>query len=194
LALEGEGRKHGDIQSILEGCEMRVRAILLALIACSCSESHQPEQRYGAEAVPEAAPSLRDIRGSFLGMIGNDPWANWPTGLLEDPQGQARSCFHVTEAMRQSAINMLEAQPAVRLDEAQHARLVGTVRPPGGGAPYLLRAFSSANSLTRLKWSGDAVVVHTDAAGGLFEVRRNPCVAILNRMPSEVFTVAAYDL
>ena len=89
---------------------------------------------------------------------------------------------------------MLEAASALKLDDGQYRRLVDTNRPPGGGAPYLLRGFSAANSTTRVKWSGDAVVVHVDAPDGLHDVRRHPCVSILVRAPTEVFTVTAYDL
>jgi len=168
--------------------------IALVLVGSACAESSPADPDNAAGPMRDAAASPEELRIEFLGMIGNDPWANWPAGLSEDPNDQGRSCFRVTEGMRQTAIDMLETQPAIRLDEVQYKRLVGAVRPPGGGASYLLRGFSSANSLSRSKWSGDAVVVHTDAPEGLSEVRRHPCVAILNRLPSEVFTVSAYDL
>ena len=173
---------------------MKLMVIALALLGCACSQSPQPEPDNAASPAPEAAASPADVRAEFLGKIGDDPWANWPVALTEDQNDQGRSCVRVTEAMRQRAIDLLASQPAIKVDEAEYRRLVGTVRPPGGGAPYLLRGFSSDNSFSRSKWSGEAVVVHTDAAGGLSKVRRHPCVAILNRMPSEVFTVAAYDL
>ena len=168
--------------------------LALALVGSACAETSSADPDNATGAAGNAATTPGDPRAEFLGMTGNDPWANWPAGLSEDPNDQGRSCFRVTEAMRQAAIDMLETQPATRIDEVQYKRLVGAVRPPGGGAPYLLRGFSSANSLSRSKWSGDAVVVHTDAPGGLSNVRRHPCVAILNRLPSAVFTVSAYDL
>jgi hypothetical protein len=173
---------------------MKRLLVVLAVVGSACAESSPADPENAEGATPDTAVSSDDLRSEFLGMIGNDSWANWPAGLSEDPNDQGRSCFRVTEAMRQAAIDMLESQPATRLDEVQYKRLVGAVRPPGGGAPYLLRGFSSANSLSRSKWSGDAVVVHTDAPEGLSNVRRHPCVAILNRMPAAVFTVSAYEL
>lgn len=62
------------------------------------------------------------------------------------------------------------------------------------GSLYLLRGFSTTNSAARVKVTGKVVTVHSDALGGLANLRRHPCVAVLSIAPAEVYTVAAYDL
>jgi hypothetical protein len=145
------------------------------------------------EAANQAAAPEPDARAEFLRMTANDAWAAWPPELNEDPGERGRACLRVLEPQRERAIALLSTEAAVKLDDAQYRRLIGTARPPGGGAPYLLRAFSASNSIARLTWAGDAVVVHMDAVGPLANVRRHPCVSILTRAPVQVFTVAGYD-
>lgn len=178
---------------------MKGLVLTVALLTCACSRSPDPGNSKVEQAVPNAARSDDgaldgDIRAEFLRLTGDDPWANWPADLAEDPNDRGRYCYRVSDGMRETAIDMLQVQPAIEIDPVQYKRLVGAVRPPGGGTAYLLRGFSSKDSFSRLKWSGNAVVVHSDPTGRLVDVRRHPCVAILNRRPSAVFTVAMYDL
>jgi len=181
---------------MLQGFEMKLSIVPLALLAAACSQpARQPEPGNAtADRGAQVAPPASNMRAEFLRLAGADSWADWPMDLLEDPDDYGRACIRVSGPMRAAAIAMLDQLPAVPLEDLQYLRMVGETRPPGGGTPYLLRGFSASNSTSLIKRAGTAVVVHTNAPDGLSNVRRYPCVAILNAAPRQVFTVATDDL
>ena len=169
----------------------RSRPLLLALLLTACGQGAGSNQQ---KAEVPAGPEV-DVRTEFLRLAANDPWAKWPDRLQEDPVDDGQPCQRVSEQSREQAIARLAEVPAVALDAREYKRLTGAGPPPAiDGTLYLLRGFSSTNSTARVKVTGDAVTVHSDALGGLFDLRRYPCIASLSNAPSEVYTVAAYDL
>lgn len=126
--------------------------------------------------------------------MGSDPWAKWPDVIDGKPSDDERPCERVTEQSRDEAIRLLSKAPAVAIDPDRAQFITGKTPPETEARLYLLRGFSTSNSGSRVTVTGDAVTVHNDALGGLFNLRRHPCVAALRGLPSEVFTVAAYDL
>lgn len=172
---------------------MRLLLPLLAFALSACSDAYQPET--GNAASPDGTrASDGDARAQFLAATGGDDWADWPVDLTEDSTDHGRACLRVIAPMRERAVALLAQDDALRLEEGQYRRLIGKARPPGGGAPYLLRGFASTNSIARVQRSGEAIVVHSDSGGGPADLSKHPCVAILDRMPSQVFTVVSYDL
>jgi hypothetical protein len=166
------------------------RTLLLALLLTACGQVAPSNQQ---EATLPAEPEV-DVRTEFLRLAANDPWAKWPDQLQEDPADDGQPCERVSERSRERAIARLAEAPAVALDAREYGRLTGTAPPATEGTLYLLRGFSTTNSAARVKVTGNVVTVHSDALGGLFNVRRHPCVAALSGAPAEVYTVAAYDL
>ena len=166
------------------------RTLLLALLLTACGQGGASNQQVTLPAEPEI-----DVRTEFLLLAANDPWAKWPDRLQEDPADDGQPCDRVSEQSRDLAIARLAQAPVVPVDAREYKRLTGTAPPPAtDGALYLLRGFSSTNSAARVKVTGNAVTVHSDALGGFSKLRRHPCIAMLKNPPSEVFTVAAYDL
>ena len=113
--------------------------------------------------------------------------------LDENPAEEGQPCRRVTEQSRDEAIALLSNAPAVAIDARRAQLLTGASAPETENQLYLLRGFSTTNSTSRVKVTGSAVAVHSDALGGLFNLRRHPCVAALSDRPAEVFTVAMYD-
>jgi hypothetical protein len=166
-----------------------VRSLLLPLLAIACSQSETPDQR---SAAPAAGPA-DDVRSEFLALAGSDSWAKWPDGVQEDPLDDGQPCYRVTDEARQEAVQLLSSEESVALDGPQAGRLTGGRAAAREGTLYLLRGFSTTNSAARVKVTEDVVTVHSDALGGLFNLRRHPCVAALGKRPSKVYTMAAYD-
>lgn len=166
------------------------RTFLFALLLTACGQSGPTNHR---ETVGPVEAS-QDDGFDFLKMAKGDPWARLPKGLQEDPADNGQPCERVSEQNREQAIALLAEAPAVALGAAQYKHLTGAALPASNGTPYLLRGFSTVNSEARVTVVGNAVTVHSDALGGLFELRRHPCIAALKSAPSEVYTVAAYDL
>ncbi len=167
------------------------RTLLLVLLLTACRQEDTSTQQQAA--VPEE-PKV-DLRTEFVRLAANDPWAKWPDRLQENPADDGEPCQRVSEQSRERAIARLAEAPAVALDAREYTRLTGAAPPSAtDGTLYLLRGFATTNSTARLKVTGSAVTVHSDALGGLFGLRRHPCIAALSNAPSEVYTVAAYDL
>ncbi len=167
----------------------RCRTVLLALVLSGCGQAGtNPTQ------ITEARDTSLDVRSEFLRLTAGDPWAKWPDALREHPADDGQPCKRVTEQSRDEAIALLSDEPAVAIDPRRAQVLTGTVTPENRSSLYLLRGFSSTNSTARVKVTGNTVTVRSDALGGLFNLRRHPCVAVLRTSPSEVFTVATYDL
>ena len=164
--------------------------LLLALLLTACGQVGPSNQQ---QATLPAEPEV-DVRTEFLRLAANDPWAKWPYRLQEDPADDGQPCERVSEQSRERAIARLADAPAVALNAREHERLTGTAPPVTDGTLYLLRGFSTTNSAARVKVTGNFVTVHSDVLGGLFNLRRYPCVAALSSAPAEVYTVAAYDL
>lgn len=135
-----------------------------------------------------------DVRAEFLSKAGSDTWVNWPDSLRGDPADEGEPCARVADRSRQAAITRLAQHPAIRVEGEEYERLTGAAAPTGGGAFYLLRGFSTTNSSARVKVNGNAIVVQSDGLGGLWGLRRHPCIAALARAPSAVYTIAVYDL
>jgi hypothetical protein len=167
------------------------RTLLLALLVTACGQRDASNQQ---QVTLPAEPEV-DVRTEFIRLAANDPWAKWPDRIQEDPADDGQRCDRVSEQSRDLAIARLAQAPAVVVDAREYKHLTGAAPPPAtGGALYLLRGFSSTNSAARVKVTGNAVTVHSDALGGLYKLRRHPCIAVLKNAPSEVYTVAAYDL
>jgi hypothetical protein len=135
-----------------------------------------------------------DVRASFLKMASGDAWANWPDGLQENPSDDGQTCERLPERSRERAIALLDHEQAVALNASEYEQLTGSAPPSTGSAFYLLRGFSTANSKARVKVTGAVAVVHSDALGGLSDLRRDPCIARLESAPTQVYTAVAYDL
>ena len=165
------------------------RTLLLALALTACGQ-------VGPSNEQQAAATKHDvnIRAEFLRLAVGDPWAKWPDGLQENPADDGQPCERVSEQAREQAIARLADAPAAALDAREYATLIGAAPPATESKLYLLRGFSTANSTARFKVTGNAVTVHSDALGGLSNLRRHPCVAALSKEPSEVYTVVACDL
>jgi hypothetical protein len=153
-------------------------AVLLTLFIVGCGQ------------LPGSEP---DIRAEFLRLAKGDSWARWPD-RPEDTLTESKPCQRVSEPSREVAIARLAEVPAVEVQALDYLRLTGTPPPPGQAAFYLLRGFSSTNSTASVKQVGSVTTVHSDALGGISNLRRHPCIASLSMPPSEVFTVVAYDL
>ena len=167
------------------------RTLLLALILTACGQEGTSTQQQ-AEVFAELKV---DSRTEFLRLAANDPWAKWPDRRQEKPGDDGEPCRRVSERYRKRAIARLAKAPSVAVDAREYARLTGAAPPSAiDGTLYLLRGFSTTNSVARVTVTGNAVTVHSDALGGLFALRRHPCIAALRNAPSEVYTVAAYDL
>jgi len=127
----------------------------------------------------------------FVALSHDDAWAKppdqWPSGPSE------RICVRVSDARRAQAIDRLSQVSAVRITGALYQELTGRNDAPRG-APYLLRGFASNNSVARVLAWDDAVIVESNSLGGLFDLRRHPCVAFLDRRPDRVYTYANYDI
>jgi hypothetical protein len=127
----------------------------------------------------------------FVALSGNDEWARppdrWPSGASEGV------CLRVSEARRAEAIDRLQQESAVAITHLSYRALTGRNDSPHG-TPYLLRGFASTNSGARLLVWDDAVIVESGSLGGLFHLRRYPCVAFLDRRPRRVYTYANYDM
>jgi hypothetical protein len=135
------------------------RTLLLALLLTACGQ--------GSTASQPAEPEI-DVRTEFLRLAANDPWAKWPDRLQDDPADDGQRCQRVSEQSREQAIARLAEAPAVPLDVREYERLTGAASPRASdGTLYLLRGFSSTNSTARVKVTGNAVTVHSDALGGL---------------------------
>ena len=151
----------------------------------------------GACSPPAAAPATNqamaplDANAEFLRAANGDPWARPPASWAND--GGERRCARVTEDRIEEATHRLEQISAIRLTADEARRLTG-IQGTGMGAAYLLRGFASNNSTARVLISGRNVIVESDSLGGLFRLRRHPCVAWLDRAPAQVFTFASYDI
>ena len=156
----------------------------LLLSACSPPTSDKAENTLQAEQDPEI---------EFSKAVGNDPWANWPADLSHFG-GEEHSCVRVTEQSREPAIRLLAMDAAIHIDVEKYKELTGKSAPQSQGALFLLRGFSTSNSAARVTVNGAAVTVHSDALAGVYNIRRDPCVAALQSAPSTVYTVVAYDL
>lgn len=143
------------------------------------------------DAQPEASD---DVRASFPKMAGGDAWAKWPDGLQENPSDDGQTCERVPERSRERAIALLDQKQAVALKASEYEQLTGFALSSTGSTVYLLRGFSTTNSKARVKVTGAVAVVHSDALGGLFNLRRDPCIARLESAPTQVYTAVAYDL
>lgn len=178
------------IRKVPQSSDMaRCRTLLLALVLSGCGQGEtNPTQ------ITHLPDTGLDVRSEFLRLTARDPWVKWPDMLRENPADEGQPCERVTEQSRDEAIALLSDEPAVAIDARRAQALTGAATSEGGGDLYLLRGFSSTNSTSRVKVTGNGVTVHSDALGGLFNLRRHPCVAVLRGAPIEVFTVAAYDL
>ena len=165
--------------------------LLLALLLTACGQEGTSNQQQAAvPAEPEVDP-----RTEFLRLAANDTWAKWPDRLQENPADHGEPCQRVSEQSREWAVARLAETPAIVLDAREYTRLTGAAPPSASDRTlYLLRGFSTTNSTARIKVTGNAVTVHSDGLGGLFGLRRHPCIAALSNAPSEVYTVASYDL
>ena len=166
------------------------RTLLLSLFVAACSQADPPS---GATLRSEGGD---DVRAEFLRMANGDPWAKWPDGdwlhgnLAEDGQ----PCERVSEQFREVSVGRLTEAPAVAVDAREYKHLTGAAPPAIDGTFWLLRGFSTTGSAARVKVTGNAVTVYSHAMGGLFDLRRHPCIAVLRSGPSEVYTVVDYDL
>lgn len=158
--------------------------LLLLLLFAACKQSGPYPATAGGD----------DGRVRFLRMTNGDPWAKWPDGVHENPADDGQPCERVPELSRQRAIALLAQEPAVALDARIYERLTGAPPTATKDTLYLLRGFATDNSEARVKVTGAAVTVHSDALGGLFNLRRQPCIAALSSAPAEVYTVATYDM
>jgi len=141
--------------------------------------------------VPLDAPTGVDPEREFLRAARGDDWArpppNWPDDLVEHP------CTYVVEGRRSEAIRRLTSVSAVPLTRGE-ARLLSAEQTPGAGHAFLLRGFATNNSVSRAMITGTDLIVESNALGGLFQLRRRPCVAWLDRAPARIFTFATYDM
>lgn len=165
------------------------RSLLLALFLTGCGQVRPSNQQQ--ESLP-LVPRI-SLRSEFLQLVGNDSWARWPVGLTMGTSEDIHPCQRVSEQARERAIIRLSERPAVALDAREYRALVGTFPPRAPGRFYLLRGFSTNNSQATVRVTGDGVTVDSYALGGLFNLRRHPCVAMLRTAPSEVYTTAGYD-
>lgn len=166
------------------------RTVLLVLLLTACGQA-------GSDRDEEAGPPPKfdsSVRSEFLRLAAGDPWARWPDSLEENPADDGQPCKRVTDEFREEAIARLAQNAAVAIDHGEYRRITGAAPRATGDKLYLLRGFSTTKSAARVKVTGNAVTVHSDALGGLFNLRRHPCIAVLNSVPSQVYTVAAYDL
>jgi hypothetical protein len=161
-----------------------------------CSQPAPPQSNHGVIEARQDQPTPLDLRapderGEFLRAARGDDWARPPSAwpATEDE----RPCTRVAEAHRAEAISRLRQDSAVRLTHADYRRLTGANEEHAGLA-FLLRGFATNNSVVRLTISGADVIVSSEALGGLFNLRRHPCVAFLERAPARVFTWAMYDM
>ena len=166
------------------------RTISLSLLLAACGQSG-PTKPPEHTVKPGAS---RDVRVSFVKMAKGDSWANWPDGLSDDAAHDGRACERVSTQLREQAIARLAEAPAVAIEPRQYEQLTGKAPPAGNGTLYLLRGFSTTNSVAQVTFTGSAVTVHSDALGGLSNLRRDPCIAWLREAPSEVYSVVGYDL
>jgi hypothetical protein len=167
------------------------RTLLLPLLLTACGQGGASNQ---LQAIVPSESEV-DVRTEFFRLAANDTWANWPDRLQEDPADDGKPCHRVPEQSRERAIARLAEAPAAALNAREYREFTGAESPQEtDGALYLLRGFSTTNSAARVKVIGKAVTVHSDALGGLFNLRRHPCIAALSNAPTEIYTVVAYDL
>jgi hypothetical protein len=170
--------------------------LLLGITACCCSPSASPSESNGATAkASEGGPAPHDPavpggRADFIRAAEEDDWArpppDWPADEAERP------CTRVVERYRAEAIRRLRRDSAAGLTRDESRRLTGS-QEAHAGAAFLLRGFATNYSVTRLMVSGTVVIVESNSLGGLHDLRRHPCVAFLDRRPSQVYTYATYD-
>lgn len=165
-------------------------ALLLSLFLAACGQSASMSQ--SETGMQTGADD--DVRISFLKMANGDPWAQWPEELKESPADEGRTCERVPEKARGQAIALLTKAPAVAIEAREYERLIGSAPPSTADTLFLLRGFSTTNSTARIIVTGRAVTVQSNALGGIFNLRRHPCIAPLESFPSKVYTAAAYDL
>jgi hypothetical protein len=167
---------------------------LMFCAACSAAPRNSTAAATQEPAV-RVAGDEPDLRAQFLAQVGRDPWANWPERLPDVDNAPDERCERVSEAALEEALRLLSGRAAVPLRPEQVRRFTpGRSAAHGRLEPYLLRGFASRNSAARLRRAGSSVVVFSDALGGVFALRRHPCVALLDRPPATVFTVVGYDL
>jgi hypothetical protein len=162
--------------------------VWLSLLQAACGQSDPTRQ-------PETTmQSLADdgVRASFLRVANGDEWANWPEGLEDEVEDEGQPCERVSEQSREQAIARLEQAPAVAIDVREYELLAGMKSPIADGNLYLLRGFSTNNSAATVKVIGNTVTVRSESLGGLFNLRRHPCIAPLTRAPARVYTTATY--
>jgi hypothetical protein len=164
--------------------------LLLSALLAACGQSN-PTSRADSTAQSQTDESLR---ASFLRMTSGDVWAKWPDSVQDNPPDNAQPCKRLREKARERAIFLLDRTPAIALDAHEYERLMGTPLPRTSRTFYLLRGFSTINSEARVRTAGDVAVVHSDALGGLSNLRRDPCIASLEAAPTHVYTSVAYDL
>jgi hypothetical protein len=170
---------------------MRAAPAGLALLLAACRPSGAGED---ADAPWPTADEADATRSEFLSKAAGDAWANWPADRTKSPASDRQPCVRVAEHARDESIHRLARQPAVGIDAREYKQLTGQTAPAGDGALYLLRGFATNGSVASAEVIDGAVTVHSDALGGLWNLRRHPCVASLVRPPSAVYTTAAYDL
>lgn len=193
----GQVRPIADFQGLRQTPRMNVKStLLLSLLLCACGQQNGEERSKPFVHSAQSERNVEEVEAkvlSLLGETGNVTWVNWPNDLRYF-SGTDEPCLRVSEQSLEAAIRLLSQNSALPIDRKEYEDLIGAAPPENHGTPYLLRGFSTSNSAARVTVIGDAVTVHSDALGGLGNIRRHPCVAVLNTAPSAVYTVVAYDL
>jgi hypothetical protein len=170
--------------------------LMSLLLLCACGQSNADENSEAPRNLTQSPTEVEDAETkvlNILGETGEATWVNWPTDLRFF-SGADEPCLRVSEKSRQPAIQLLSGVAARPINRKEYAELTGQALTENSGTAYLLRGFSTDNSTARATVTGDTVTVHSDALGGLFNMRRYPCVAVLDGAPATVFTVVAYDM
>jgi hypothetical protein len=171
-------------------------SLLLALLLCACGQSKTDGNSEVPRNLAQSSIQVEEAEAKALSVLsetGDATWVSWPT----DPRffsGTDKPCLRVSEKALEPAIRLLSSVPARRINGKEYEELTGRALTRNSGTAYLLRGFATDNSTAHASVTGDTVTVHSDALGGLFNMRRYPCVAVLDGAPATVFTVVAYDM
>jgi len=165
-------------------------ALVIFLTLAACGQLASTDQ---SESDSRLRPH-ENVRTSFLSMTEGDPWAQWPKEQDASSDSKDQSCERVSQKARDKAIALLAKAPAVEIRADEYRQLTGKAPPLTAGTLFLLRGFATTNSAARVSVEGDAVTVHSDALGGMFNLRRHPCIASLTNRPSRVYINVGYDL